>query len=240
MSHGKQFTLYTHWGGANGWKVAYVVAALGLTYAPIYLDFDQKEQKSPEFLKLNPNGRIPAIIDHENGDFVLWESNAILLYLVDRYDKDHKLSAATEAEKALQNQWLFFQASGQGPYFGQFYFFNFSSPVKVPSAVKRYKDETERVFGVLNDVLSKQEWSGSLFQSTRKTLMRLSRLVGNKMTIADISFIPWNALAFEGILDYPVEDKFPAVHKWHADIISCPAIKAAIKDRAVMVKKFTQ
>lgn len=219
MSHGKQFTLYSHYGGANGWKVAYVLSELGLTYELVFLEFDKKEQKSPEFLKLNPNGRIPALIDHGNNDFVLWESCAILLYLVDRYDKEHKISASTDEEKALQNQWLFFQASGQGPYFGQFFYFNFASPEKYPTAIARYYKEAERVFGVLNDALSKQQW-----------------LVGDKMSIADISFLPWNDLAFDMMLgpDYPLTETFPAVSRWHTAMSTVPAIKAAIEARAAI------
>ena len=87
---------------------------LGLTYESVYLDFQKGEHKAPEFTKYNPNGRIPALIDHHNGDFVIWESSAILLYLVDRYDKEKKISVTDEKEKATLNQWLFFQASGQG------------------------------------------------------------------------------------------------------------------------------
>ncbi|KZT58757.1 glutathione S-transferase [Calocera cornea HHB12733] len=221
MSHGKQFTLYTHLGGPNGWKVAFLLSELGFTYESIYLDFNKQEQKSPEFLKLNPNGRIPAIIDHLNNDFVLWESNAILLYLVERYDKEHKFSAVTDAEKAFQNQWLFFQASGQGPYFGQYFWFTFYHPEKVRSAVERYKKETERVLSVLNDVLSKQEW-----------------LVGNKVTIADISFISWNNGAFAAILgpEFPIAEKFPSVYKWHNALISRPAIKSVLDEKAALSK----
>ncbi|EJT97675.1 glutathione S-transferase C-terminal-like protein [Dacryopinax primogenitus] len=220
MSHGEQFTLYTHVGGPNGWKVAYLLAELRLTYESVFFDFAKKDQKSPEFLKLNPNGRIPAIIDHGNNDFVLWESNAILLYIVEKYDKEHKFSAVTDADKAYQNQWLFFQASGQGPYFGQFFWFQFYHQEKVPSAVERYKGETERVLGVLESVLSKQEW-----------------LVAGKMTISDISFISWNNGAFKAILgdDYPIAEKYPAVYKWHNAMTERPAIKACIEQRTSMM-----
>ena len=134
MSHGKQFTLYTHVGGPNGWyvllpappfgfltsylfsyrKVAMVLEELGLTYEPIYLDFSKKQHKAPEYTKFNPNGRIPALVDHENGDFVIWESSAILLYLVDKYDTEKKLTVTDEKERYSMIQWLFFQASGQG------------------------------------------------------------------------------------------------------------------------------
>lgn len=87
-----QFTLYTHNGGPNGWKVAIVLEELGLSYDSIYLDFNSGEHKEEKHTKYNPNGRIPTLIDHQNNDLVIWESNAILLYLVGKYDKDHKIS----------------------------------------------------------------------------------------------------------------------------------------------------
>ena len=100
------------------------------------------------------------------------ESNAILTYLVDKYDPEHKISASNDADKYHQLQYLFFQSSGQGPYFGQAAWFANWHPEKLPSAIERYKKEILRVFGVLESVLSKQEW-----------------LAGDKATIADLSFI---------------------------------------------------
>ena len=91
-----------------------VLEELGLTYEPIYLDFSKKQHKAPEYTKFNPNGRIPALVDHQNGDFVIWESSAILLYLVDKYDTEKKLTVTDEKERYSMIQWLFFQASGQG------------------------------------------------------------------------------------------------------------------------------
>lgn len=85
-----------------------------MTYESKYLDFAKGEQKSAEHTALNPNGRIPTLVDHKNNDFTVWESNAILLYLVDRYDPEHKLSVTDEKDKYALLQWLFFQASGQG------------------------------------------------------------------------------------------------------------------------------
>ena len=97
MSHGKQFTLYTHNRGPNGWyvvslrphsiltpdlfirKVAIVLEELGLTYESVYLDFNKGEQKAPEFLKINPNGRIPALVDHQNNDFTVWWVLAVVI-----------------------------------------------------------------------------------------------------------------------------------------------------------------
>ena len=97
-----------------------------------------------------------------------------MTYLVDKYDPEHKISAATEADKYHQLQWLFFQASGQGPYFGQLGWFAYFHPEKIASAQERYRNEILRVLGVLEGVLAKQEW-----------------LVAGKPTIADLSFLTY-------------------------------------------------
>ncbi|KAI0730369.1 glutathione S-transferase [Fomitopsis betulina] len=220
MSHGKQFTLYTHKGGPNGWKVAFVLTELGLTYESVYLDFNKLEQKEPEYTKHNPNGRIPTLIDHKNNDFTVWESNAIIVYLVEKYDTAHRISAATPEDKIKQLQWLFFQASGQGPYFGQAIWFKVYHHEKVPSAIERYQKETVRVIGVLDGVLQKQGW-----------------LVGGKPTVADYSFVSWNNAALAGVLiDYPVnvEKDYPAFHKWHTTLTALPAIKKVLDEKAAV------
>ncbi|KZT66674.1 glutathione S-transferase [Daedalea quercina L-15889] len=221
MSHGKQFTLYTHKGGPNGWKVAYVLAELGLTYESIYLDFNKLEQKAPEYTQYNPNGRIPTLIDHKNNDFTVWESNAIIVYLVEKYDTAHRISAVTPEDKIKQLQWLFFQASGQGPYFGQAVWFKVYHQEKVPSAVERYQKETVRVISVLDGVLQKQEW-----------------LVGGKLSVADIAFVSWNNAAFGMVLsDYPganVEKDYPAFWKWHQTLVALPSIKKVSDERAAL------
>ncbi len=95
-------------------KVAFALEELGLSYEPVYLVFEKGEHKAPEYTKYNPNGRIPTLIDHHNGDFVIWESGAILLYLVDKYDKEKRLTVTDEKDRYSLIQWLFFQASGQG------------------------------------------------------------------------------------------------------------------------------
>ncbi|OSD01270.1 glutathione transferase Ure2p class [Trametes coccinea BRFM310] len=222
MSHGKQFTLYTHVGGPNGWKVAFVLEELGLTYESKYLDFAKGEHKGPEHTKLNPNGRIPTLIDHQNNDFVIWESNAILLYLIEKHDKDNKLGVSNEADKYKLLQWLFFQASGQGPYFGQAFWFMRYHPEKLPSAIERYQKEAQRVYSVLESVLSKQEW-----------------LVGDKPTIADIAFITWNRSAFNVILkDVPgvdVEKDYPSVYKWHKKLEERPAVQKVLGEQAKLL-----
>lgn len=111
------------------------------------------------------------------------ESDAIIQYLVDKYDPEHKISASTEADKYKQLQWLFFQASGQGPYFGQLAWFTFFHPEKIPSAQERYKNEILRVLGVLESVLSQQEW-----------------LNAGKVTVADLSFIQFVVLRLSSLI----------------------------------------
>ncbi|PSS32159.1 hypothetical protein PHLCEN_2v2067 [Hermanssonia centrifuga] len=221
MSHGKQFTLYSHKGGPNGWKVAIVLEELGLTYESIYLDFQKGEQKAPEHTKYNPNGRIPTLIDHKNNDFTLWESDAILLYLVSKYDPEHKISVTGEDEKFHLTQWLFFQASGQGPYYGQAAWFIYFHAEKIPSAIERYTNEILRVLGVLESVLSKQEW-----------------LVGGKLTIADLSFITWNQGALAGPLPnkegFNFQKDFPAVSAWHAKLEARDSVKAIAAAKAAL------
>lgn len=214
MSHGKQFTLYSHKGGPNGWKVAFVLEELGLSYETIYFDFKKGEQKSDEHTKLNPNGRIPTIIDHKNSDFTLWESNAILEYLAYTYDKEGKFTVSKPEDKYKQLQWLFFQSSGQGPYFGQAAWFKSFHPEKIPSAIERYQNEVKRVSGVLDSVLSKQEW-----------------LVGEKLTIADISFIPWHYGAIKILDGTDFSKDYPALDKWFKKMTERPAIKKVWAER---------
>ena len=127
-------------------------------------------------------------MDHKNNDFVLWfvnlthapppphpdvdryrESDAILLYLAEKYDTTHAFSASSEQGKLEQLQWLFFQASGQGPYFGQATWFLWYHPEKVPSALERYRDEIKRVYGVLEGRLRSTWSAGSCRSSTLRS-----------------------------------------------------------------------
>lgn len=106
--------------GPNSWKVITVLEELGVPYKINLLLF--ADVKKPEFTAINPNGRVPAIQDPNAGGLILWESGAIVEYLIEKYDKQGKLSYVREEEMGLKwqtKQWLFFQASGQGPYFGQ-------------------------------------------------------------------------------------------------------------------------
>ncbi|KAH9922296.1 glutathione S-transferase C-terminal-like protein [Epithele typhae] len=225
MSHGKQFTLYSHAGGGpNGWKVAFVLEELGLAYHPIYLDLAKNEQKSPDHTRFNPNGRIPTLIDHHNGDYVLWESDAIILYLINKYDPAHKLSVTAETDKYDLIKWLFFQASGQGPYFGQAFHFLRNHPgEKLPTAIARYQREIVRVWGVLDGVLAQSPGGW---------------LVAGRMTAADLAFFHWNdaMLALNVLEGHPdgevdFEKQFPAVHAWHEKMKALPTAKKLVADR---------
>ncbi|KAH9852463.1 glutathione S-transferase C-terminal-like protein [Lenzites betulinus] len=227
MPQTKPFTLHGGVIGPNPLKVAAVLEELGLDYDAVSIDIYKGEQKQPAYTKLNPNGRVPALVDPNNGDFTIWHSDAIILYLIDQYDKDHKLSVSDPKERYSLIQWLFFQASGQGPYFGQaVWFLNYHSE-KIPSAVERYQKEILRVLGVLESVLSKQEW-----------------LVGGKLTVADLSFITWNEtaihFALKGVEGGDVEKEFPSVWKWHQKLVSRPIVAKLLANQAEFMKARTQ
>ncbi|KAI0793539.1 glutathione S-transferase C-terminal-like protein [Fomes fomentarius] len=223
MSHGKQFTLYTHIGGPNGWKVGFLLEELGLTYESIYLDFAKGEQKAPAHTQHNPNGRIPTLIDHQNGDFVIWESNAILLYLTDKYDAHKRLTVTDDKDKYALIQWLFFQASGQGPYFGQAVWFMKYHAEKLPSAIERYQKETLRVIGVLDGVLAKAPGG---------------YLVGGKPTIADLSFVTWNRAATLGTVKdiADIEKEYPAFWAWHHKLEARESVQKLLAVQASLLK----
>ena len=152
-----EITLYTA-PTANGWKASIALEELGIDYDVEYLHFNRNEQKTPEFLKLNPNGRIPVIVDHDNDDFVLAESGAILLYLAER---SGRLWPTDPRLRHQAMQWLMFQMSAIGPMLGQAMFFQrIAAPKGIVDeyAIERYVTESKRLLGVLNDALSDQEY----------------------------------------------------------------------------------
>ena len=152
-----EITLYTA-PTANGWKASIALEELGIDYDVEYLHFNKNEQKTPDFLKLNPNGRIPVIVDHDNDDFVLAESGAILLYLAER---SGKLWPTDPKLRHQAMQWLMFQMSAIGPMLGQAMFFQrIAAPKGIVDeyAIERYVTESKRLLCVLNDVLRDQEY----------------------------------------------------------------------------------
>lgn len=113
-THGKQFSLYVHL-GPNPWKVAIILNELGFqdAYECIPVNAKEGDHKKAPYTNLNPNGRMPTLIDHHNNDFVIWESGAIIYYLIEKYDTQHKISFEKFEDKALAMQYLIFQVSGE-------------------------------------------------------------------------------------------------------------------------------
>ncbi|KAK7744535.1 hypothetical protein SLS53_003420 [Cytospora paraplurivora] len=205
-------------GGANPPKVAFLLEELGLPNEIIHVE----NVKGPEYLAINPNGRVPAIHD-PNTDLTIWESGAIVEYLVERYDApQHKLSfpaGTPEAEHA--RQWLFFQVSGQGPYYGQMVWFKKYHHEKLPSALERYVKEVARVSGVLEGHLGRQKEAARGGDGPW--------LVGGRFSYADLAFLYWQKAVYM-ILEKEVydPDEFPLVKDWIDRMSARPAIKKVL------------
>jgi glutathione S-transferase len=163
-----------------------------------------------------------------------WESGAIIEYIIEKYDKDHKFSFKAGTDEAYYaKQWLFFQVSGQGPYYGQASWFIKFHPEQLPSAIERYTKEMNRVTGVLEGHLAKQQ---ELYGSNGDGPW----LVGNKYSFADISFVSWqNIIQMLVPKDQYDLDNFPIVKEWVAKMLAKKAI-AKVMDDALKAQKATQ
>jgi glutathione S-transferase/GST-like protein len=139
----------------NGWKVSILLEELGLPYQVHVLDLRSGAQKEPWFTAINPNGRIPAIVDREAEDFAVFESGAIMVYLA---EKTGKLMPADPKGRSLVLQWLMFQMGGVGPMMGQANVFTRYFPEQIPSVIDRYRRESRRLFEVLDGHLAANEW----------------------------------------------------------------------------------
>ena len=194
-----------------------LVEELGLPYELIDTQFP--DLKKPDFLALNPNGRMPAIHD-PNTDLTLWESGAIIEYLVEKYDTEHHLSfPAGSNEAQLARQWLYFQVSGQGPYYGQAMWFTKYHSEQLASAQDRYYREIERVTSVLNGHLQKQEKGADG-----------PWLVGGKFSYADLAFVPWQVtinIALQGKFDL---SPYTEVKGWLERLQARAAIKKVLSE----------
>jgi GSH-dependent disulfide-bond oxidoreductase len=139
----------------NGWKASICLEELGLPYEVHVINLLAGEQKRPEYLALNPNGRIPTIVDRDAGHFAVFESGAILIYLA---EQTGRLLPADAKGRSLVLQWLMFQMSGVGPMMGQANVFFRYFPEKIPSAIERYQHEGRRLFEVLDTRLAAHQW----------------------------------------------------------------------------------
>ncbi|KAF4762086.1 hypothetical protein N7455_001944 [Penicillium solitum] len=216
----KPIQLYGSLLGPNPLKVAIVLTLLELPYEVIQVPFSKV--KEPEYEAINPNGRLPSIHD-PNTNLTIWESGAIIEYLIERYDTNEprKLSfAPRSAEAELARSFLHLQATGQGPYYGQAYWFKKLHSERIPSAVERYVNEAKRVTGVLD------KWLGKQKEANDKNLGDGPWLVGNKLSYADVAFIPWQQTAHTVYADEGFNvDEFPNEKEWFERMTSKKPVK---------------
>ncbi|TVY82787.1 Glutathione S-transferase-like protein tpcF [Lachnellula suecica] len=204
----KPITLYSHGTGPNPWKVDLILRELNIPYETEWMDFADLK-KEPFESKVSPNGRVPAIHD-PNTNITLWESGAIIEYLVATYDKSAALTYTSSPEKYHVSQWLHFQMSGQGPYFGQAAWFWKFHQEQLPSAKERYFEQVKRVFYVLDKALKGKTW-----------------LVGDKCTIADLSFVTWDGMAAK----MGIEKNYPDYYAWNQRLVARPSVQKMLKDK---------
>lgn len=191
--------LYT-WVTPNGWKVSATLEELGLPYNVKPIDISTGIQKAPDYVAINPNGRIPAIVDHEADDLTIFESGAIMLYLA---EKAGKLLPINTKGRYQVMQWLMFQMGGVGPMQGQANVFYRYFPEKIPAAIERYQNETRRLYGVLNHQLEDKEF-----------------LAGD-YSIADIANWSWVRVHNFAGVDL---GEFPYLNRWLDQLEARPAL----------------
>ena len=185
----------------NTWKVSILLEELGVPYSVRAMSLAKNEQKEPWFLAINPNGRLPALIDHEAGDFPLFESGAILIYLAEKYGAFLPTDAPGRSRVI---QWLMFQMSGIGPMMGQANVFYRYFPEKIPAAIERYQREVNRLFGVLEARLANAEY------------------IAGDYSIADIAHYPWvRGHDWSGVSIEP----YPNLQRWLGAVGARPAVK---------------
>jgi GST-like protein len=199
----------------NGVKVSILLEETGLPYEPHLVRFDTNDQLSPEFLSLNPNNKIPAIIDPNGPDgepLPLFESGAILIYLADKAGRFMPQRAAARYETI---QWVMFQMGGVGPMFGQLGFFHkfAGKDYEDKRPRDRYVAESRRLLGVLDQRLAEREW-----------------VMGSEYTIADIATFPWinNLIGFYGAGELVGIDDFQHVQRALKAFLARPAVQRGL------------
>jgi GST-like protein len=199
----------------HGVKVSILLEELGLAYEAHYIDIGKDQTWTPEFLSLNPNGKIPSIIDPDGPGgkpLALFESGAILLYLA---DKTGRFIPADPALRYETIQWVFFQMAGIGPIFGQLGFFHKFAGREIADKrpLERYRAESRRLVGVLETRLTGRHW-----------------VMGDDYTIADISMLGWvrNLVGFYGARDLVGFDDFTHVVAWLERGLARPAVERGL------------
>lgn len=189
----------------NGRKVSIALEELGLPYSVIALDLGAGDRKKPEYLRINPNGRIPTIVDHDVDDFAVFESGAILIYLA---EKTGRLMPMDTKDRSQVIQWLMFQMGGIGPIQGQAHVFHRYFPVKLPRVIERYQKERKRLYRVLDTRLADREY------------------LCDEFSIADIAHWPWvRNHAWAGVSI----DDLPNLQRWLDTMADRPACARGVE-----------
>ncbi len=197
------------WATPNGHKVHIMLEECGLPYRVHPINIGAGDQFRPEFLKISPNNKIPAIVDDKGPDgqpISLFESGAILLYLA---AKTGKFLPRTDRQKFEVLQWLMFQMGGVGPMLGQTHHFRIYAPEKIEYAVNRYTNETKRLYGVMDKQLATHRY-----------------IAGDAYTIADIAIFPWLRSWQNQGIDWA---DYPHLKKWFDEISVRPAVMRGVQ-----------
>ena len=189
----------------NGYKVAIFLEESGLAYTPHFLKLDELEQREPAYLAINPNGRIPAIVDRDADDFAVFESGAILVYLA---EKTGLFLPADTRGRSRALQWLMLQMGGLGPMQGQAHVFYRYAPEKIPFAIERYQRETRRLYEVLDGRLGEAEY------------------LAGEYSIADMATWPW--VRSHGWAGVEIDD-LANLGRWREAIAARPAVQRAMQ-----------
>lgn len=203
-------TLYT-WPTPNGKKIQIMLEETGLPYCAVPVNISNNEQFDPDFLRISPNNKIPAIVDDEGPapgkgkPYALFESGAILVYLA---GKVGQFIGKNDRERYDVLQWLMFQMGGLGPMLGQAHHFRIYAPEKVPYAIERYTKEAQRLYTVLNTRLGESKYLGT-----------------GHYTIADIAAWPWVSSHERQGVDLT---NFPHVERWYRAIEERPAVQRGV------------
>ncbi|WP_372053716.1 glutathione binding-like protein [Tistrella mobilis] len=197
-----------YWPTPNGWKISIALEELGLPYTIRPVNIGEGDQFQPDFLKISPNNKMPAIIDPEGPEgrpIAIFESGAILIYLA---EKTGRLMPADPRGRYAVLEWLMFQMGGVGPMLGQAHHFRQYAPEKIPYAIDRYTNEAGRLYNVLDKRLSETEW-----------------VAGDGYSIADIAIFPW-------IVPHERQgqsfDERPHLKRWYETMKARPAVSTGL------------
>jgi GSH-dependent disulfide-bond oxidoreductase len=188
----------------NGWKASIMLEEVGIPYTVHPIQLGKLEQKESAYLKINPNGRIPTIVDRDHGDFAVFESGAILIYLA---EKTGRFMPSDPKGRSTVIQWVMFQMGGIGPMQGQANVFFRYAPEKIPFAIERYQSETRRLYEVLDQRLADHEY------------------LAGEYSIADIATWPWVSIHFWAGVEV---EGLTHLQRWIEAVRARPAVQTGV------------